>query len=210
MLSAYSKVSNFSLPTYSSEKIVGIIESDDKFLKKMDLIDAVVAELKIEGETKELIFDGLLFYFFSTAMLKLGEDFFDSKEWQTIENTTIDRGTELMNLLLYLQECRDSGIKYSLDDYLDEYLITEDDFGSEEYEMYEAVIKNREMIEDAEEEEILAVVKQNPDSELGEQLLPVLLFFNRQIPWNSKFEMIVADGENPLFQTALLAALKAF
>ncbi len=210
MLGAYSKVSNLSLPEHSSKKIVNLITSEDKFLVKLADLDTLMEQLSIEGETRELIFDGLLFYFFSNGMLKSGEDYFDSPEWQTIENTTIDRGTELMNLLLYLQECRDSGIKYSIDDYLDEYLIAEDDFGGEEYAMYEAIIKNRDQLEEAEESEILTIVKQNPDSELGEQLLPLLLFFNQHVPWDSKFEMIKKHGENPLFQTSFLAALKAF
>ena len=44
----------------------------------------------------------LLINFLNEDIRKLEEDYLDSPEWEKIEESTIDRGTELLNLLLYL------------------------------------------------------------------------------------------------------------
>ena len=152
----------------------------------------------------------MLFNFFSEDSHRLGEQFFESKEWEQIEDVIIDRGTELMNILLYLQECKDSGIQFSIDDYLDEYLIGEDDFDSEEHEVYEAVIKNRDEIVLGDLDTMVEISKANTGSPLGDQLLPVLLFFETKNSMTKKQDIILKEGTNPAFQSAFLAVLSSF
>ncbi len=54
---------------------------------------------------REVFFDLLLINFFSADVKKLEDDYLESAEWEQIEEKTLDRGTELLNLLLYLNEC---------------------------------------------------------------------------------------------------------
>src|SRR5688572_1047826 len=69
------------------------------FLTKVDALDRTVDDNpKLEG-LREILFDLLMINFFSADVKKLEEDYLDSKEWEDIEEETLDRGTELLNLL---------------------------------------------------------------------------------------------------------------
>ena len=210
LLTAYFKTNKTETPPAIFDQIGEIFTSKDPFIKKIKALDFLIDENKISTDTGELMFDLLLYNFFSEDSHRLGESFFESKEWDQIEDVIIDRGTELMNILLYLQECKDSGIKFSLDDYLDEYLISEDDFNSEEHEVYEDIIKNRDSITEGDLQTILEISKSNPESALEDQLLPLMLFFKTDHNIEKKYDIIASSGTNPAFQNAFLAALSEF
>lgn len=210
LLDAYFKAIKIETPLLLNEKLSEIFSSKDNFIKKIKALDTATGEFKLPDDIGELIFDLLLFNFFSEDSQRLGESFFEGKEWEQIEDVIIDRGTELMNILLYLQECQDSDIKFSIDDYLDEYLISEDDFDNEEHEVYEAVIKNRDEIVLGDLETMAAISNQNSDSPLNDQLLPILLFFEAKNSLDKKQELILKEGKNPVFQSAFLAVLSSF
>jgi len=210
ILGAYFKHLKTLVSTGLTEKINELLLSDDPFKKKVDILDSIIKEHNIKEDIGELMFDVLLYNFFSEDSQRLGESFFESKEWEKMEDSIIERGTELLNILLYLQECKDSEIRYSIDDYLDEYLMTEEDLDQEEHEVYEAVIKNRETIAEGDLQTMVEISNNNPDSELGDQLLPFLLFFEMQSGITKKFELIDENGSNPGFQSSFLAALNVF
>ncbi len=210
LLDAYFKANKTETPLLLNEKLSEIFSSKDNFIKKIKSLDSTSSEFKLPNDIGELIFDLLLFNFFSEDSQRLGESFFEGKEWEQIEDVIIDRGTELMNILLYLQECKDSDIKFSIDDYLDEYLIGEDDFDNEEHEVYEAVIKNRDEIVLGDLETMVEINKQNMDSPLNDQLLPILLFFEAKNSLEKKQELILKEGNNAAFQSAFLAVLSSF
>jgi len=210
IIGAYYQHLNASAPVGLIEKINELLLSDDPFKKKVDILDSILEEHKIPEDIGELMFDVVLYNFFSEDSQRLGESFFESKEWEKMEDSIIERGTELLNILLYLQECKDSAIHYSIDDYLDEYLMTEEDMDQEEHEVYEAVIKNRETIAEGDLNTMVEISNSNPDSALGDQLLPFLLYFEMQSGINKKFELIEKNGSNPGFQGAFLAALNVF
>jgi len=210
LLKAYysSKKEEFSADLLS--KLEENLTSKNKFIQKIKGLDTLLKAHGIPEDIGEMLFDILLYHFFSEDSQRLGEQFFESEEWEIIEDAIIDRGTELMNLLLYLQECKDSGIKYSLEDYLDEYLIAEDDFDQEEHEVYEAIIKNRDQITDGDIETLVSISNSNTESALGDQLLPLLLFFDPNTTNDKKIIAISTNGSNPVFQNSFLAVLNIF
>ncbi len=210
LLNAFYKTKKEETPQLLIEKLSNIFPSKDSFIKKIKALDSAIDESKIPDEVGELIFDLLLYNFFSEDSKRLGESFFESKEWDQIEDAIIDRGTELMNLLLYLQECKDSGIQFSINDYLDEYLIAEDDFDNDEHEVYEAIIKNRDAIVEGNLQTMLQISRNNSNSQLEDQLLPILLFFESKSSVDKKQELILAEGSNPAFQSSFLAVLSSF
>ena len=210
LLDAYYKTKKEETPSQLNEKLGEIFTSKDNFIKKIKALDSNTGEFKIPDDIGELIFDILLYNFFSEDSQRLGESFFESKEWEQIEDVIIDRGTELMNILLYLQECKDSGIQFSIDDYLDEYLIGEDDFDNDEHEVYEAIIKNRDTILEGDLKTMVEISKNNSSSLLNDQLLPILLFFETKSSLEKKQETLASAGSNPAFQSAFLATLNAF
>lgn len=207
LLNAYFASINQETPVNIKEKLGALYASDEPFLKKIKQLDLLIEEFKIKEDAGELVFDVLLYNFFSEDSQRLGESFFDSKEWEQIEGSIMDRGTEMMNLMLYLSECNDSNIESSLDDYLDEYLTGEEDFDTEEFEVYEAIIKNRESIVEGDLKTIVEIANKNNNSMLFDQLLPIMVFFETQSEVDEKFETIRLYGTNPSFQNPFLAVL---
>ncbi|MCB9252872.1 MAG: hypothetical protein H6605_10420 [Flavobacteriales bacterium] len=192
------------------ETLKPLFYSDLEFLNKVQLLDAYLKKQAIPENTRELLFDILLYNFFSEDSERLEESFFESKSWDKIENAILDRGTELLNLMLYLQECKDSGIKADLDDYLDEYLTADEEFENEEFEVYEDIIKNRDVIADGNVHTMLEIAAKNSDSELGDQLLPILLFFETTQSRKEKLEAVRSFGSAPEFQATFLTVLYEF
>src|SRR5690606_18517125 len=108
-------------------ELLNVFESDSSFLAKVADMDVLVDAHPGFEELREVLFDLLMMNFFMSDVEKLETDYLESEEWETIEEETIDRGTELLNLLLYLGECIDEGIQPDLDDYLKEFLLVDED-----------------------------------------------------------------------------------
>src|SRR5690606_21516527 len=92
-------------------RLSGIFAEDRAYLEKVSLMDEAFDDHPQFEELREILFDLLLLNFFAADVEKLEGDYLESKEWEEIENQTIDRGTELLNVLLYLRECADEQIE---------------------------------------------------------------------------------------------------
>jgi hypothetical protein len=110
-----------------SDKLKTVFGAEEDFLDKADALDEVFDEHPEVEDLREVFFDLLMVNFFTADIDRLEEDYLDSPEWAEIEEETLDRGTELLNLLLYLNECNDEDLEPSLDDYLTEFLLVDDD-----------------------------------------------------------------------------------
>ncbi len=108
-------------------------------LKAFDNLQAAHPEL---AGYKEYCFD----LFFVQALECLGEEadaYMESPDWQKIEQKTEGRGTEALNLFMYLTEVKESGLKASLDDYLDGFILDEDLDYQDDAVIYEEMMANR-------------------------------------------------------------------
>src|SRR6201996_3213443 len=188
-LEAFAKYSNYDAVALTGD-FNNVFASDEDFLTKVDLLDGVFDDNPQMESLREVFFDLLLVNFFSADVKKLEEDYLDSEEWEAIEEETLDRGTELLNLLLYLNECEDEEIEPELDDYLKEFLLVDEDEFQDEYRIYEPVISNQALMESS-VSEIAKVAKQLPeDSELKELFYPVMSFFHNTDPSDAETEDI--------------------
>ena len=115
--------------------------------------------------------------FFAADALQLEEDYLESEEWEAIEDQTIDRGTEMLNLLLYIKECKEEGLDPDLDDYLKEFLLVEDDEFQDEHAIYEDIIANQMLIEAPFSEIARVQATLNANSEIKEWFYPIISFF---------------------------------
>jgi len=180
------------------------------FLTKVDALDTVFDDNAEVEVLSEIFFDLLLINFFSEDVKKLEEDYLESAEWEDIEEQTLDRGTELLNLLLYLNECEDENIEPSLDDYLKEFLLVDEDEFQDEYYIYEPVIENQILIESP-VEEIARVAGELPeDAEIGELFYPMMCFFQNQDPTDAEWGEIADLSAEPDFDMAVLEILLTF
>lgn len=184
--------------------LASAFELEAPFMEKVDAMDSVFDDNQRFEELREYAFDLLMINFFAEDVQKLEEDYLDSEEWEGIEEETLDRGSELLNILLYLRECADDDVEPSLDDFLKEFLLVEEDEFQDEYRIYEQVIANQILVE-SNYPEISKIAKGlSEDDELQDLFYPLVSFFNEQNPGAEQLEAYSEAAPNKALDLALL------
>lgn len=195
---------------HAEERLIEVIEGEGPFLEKVKKLDQVVDDFADLENFREIFFDLLIFNFFTEDAQKLEEDYLDSPEWEEIEERTIDRGTELLNVFLYLRECKDEGIEASLDDYLKEFLLVEDSEFQDEHAIYESVIANQVLI-DSDYSEIAKVAGgMSENDELHDIFYAFMSFFLNPKPNREDKEEFEKNALNKTFDKALYNIIVSF
>ena len=208
-LSAFSDFSEFDA-TQLTEEFYEVFSSDEDFLTKVDEMDEVFDSNPSIEVLREVFFDMLMINFFSADVKMLEDDYLETPEWEAIEEETLDRGTEMLNLLLYLNECEDEDIEPGLEDYLKEFLLVDEDEFQDEYRIYEPVIENQILLESS-ATEISKVAQTLPeDSELYELFYPMMCFFQDIDPSDEALDAIADASVVPEFDMAVLEILINF
>lgn len=187
-----------------------VFSSPGDFLSKVNKLDEVFDDMPQLDVLREVFFDMLMINFFAEDVKKLEDDYLETPEWEAIEEETLDRGTELLNLLLYLNECRDENIDPSLEDYLKEFLLVDEDEFQDEYKIYEPVIANQILLESpvAEIGRVAATIPE--DSELKEIFYPMMCFFQDVQSGEQSPEEFKTSAVDPAFDSAVYAILDTF
>lgn len=208
-LRQYAAISrNDSKEFYDS--LVQVFDSSDDYLEKVAAMDGKFDDNPEFESLRELFFDLLLINFFNEDVRKLEEDYLDSPEWEAIEEKTLDRGTELLNLMLYLKECEDEDIEPDLGDFLKEFLLVDEDEFQDEHRIYEDVIANQILVDSDLKEVARVAASISDDSELKELFYPVIGFFRDQHPDNEEFDEFVKYSQNAEFDSAVYALLISY
>jgi len=208
-LSEYSSTSNQKSDVFE-RRVYGAFNVDQPFLEKVALLDGVFDDFIHFDDLREVYFDLLLINFFAVDVEKLESNYLDSPEWERIEDQTIDRGTELLNVLLYLRECKDEKIEIDLDDFLKEFLLVEEDEFQDEHRIYEPFIENQLLV-DSNFDEIQKVAEAlDPEHELAELFYPVMSFFAEPEPTEEQFDNFVQTSKNKSFDAAVYALTVAY
>lgn len=171
-----AEVSAINVEGFETE-LIAAFELDVNFLDKATAFDAVFDSYPKFEELREIFFDLLMVNFFSSDVQKLEDDYLESDEWANIEEETIDRGTELLNLLLYIKECHDEDLEPELSDFLKEFLLVEDDEFQDEFEIYEELISNQQLAESSIEEICKTTGTLNVSEEMKDLFVPFMAFF---------------------------------
>ncbi len=187
-----------------------VFAAEAPFMEKVAQMDALLDDAPRFEELREVVFDLLLMNFFIDDVKKLEEDYLESEEWEAIEEETIDRGTELLNMLLYIRECQDEGLEPELGDYLKEFLLVDEDEFQDEYRIYEPMIANQTLMDSSYEE--IAKIAGNivPDHELSELFYPLMGFFYEQQPGRDDWNVFSRFSRNPAFDTAVYQLLLTY
>jgi hypothetical protein len=208
-LAQFASVNNQDQEAFS-QVLVSVFSADKVYLEKVAAMDAAFDDQPLFEPLRELFFDLLLINFFNEDVRKLEEDYLESPEWEQIEEQTIDRGTELLNVLLYLQECQDEAIEPELSDFLREFLLVDEDEFQDEHRIYEVVIANQILVESS-LKEVARVSSTIPeDSELKELFYPMIGFFRDPDPVDEDFNEFIKYSANPDFESAVYALLISF
>lgn len=172
----YAEIAKIELGDFEKE-LISTFELNINFMDKVAAFDEVFDNNPKFEELREVFFDMLMVNFFSSDVQKLEEDYLESEEWANIEEETIDRGTELLNLLLYIKECHDEDLDPELGDFLKEFLLVEDDEFQDEFDIYEELISNQQLAESSVEEICKSSKKLNVSEEMKELFVPFMTFF---------------------------------
>jgi len=208
-LSAFSQYNSFDA-TQLESIFQEVLSSPVDFLSKVDLLDKVFDNNPKVEALREVFFDLLLINFFSEDVKKLEDDYLETKEWEKIEEETLDRGTELLNVLLYLNECADEDIEPELEDYLKEFLLVDEDEFQDEHRIYEPVIENQILMESPVSEIAKVAAKLPDDSELREVFYPMMCFFQNIEPSATDKDEIAKNAVDKGFDMAVLGILINF
>lgn len=181
-----------------------IANTNEPFIGRVKQMNAYVAEHDFLDDISELFFDHLLVYHLSAEMHD--EDYFESKEWIEIENKTLDRGSELLNLLIYISEAQENEIDISIDDFLNEHLLVDDDDYKDEVEIYEPFITNPDLVE-AEVDELVAFKNGlKKDTGINAFLVPFALFFKHVNHQKPDYTGQISDFELSVFESLMAFA----
>lgn len=208
-LNGFSKYTTIDAGQLSTA-LIDIFASDNDFLDKVDEMDALFDDYPQMEALHEVFFDLLMINFFSADMRQLDEDYLETEEWEEIEEETIDRGTELLNLLLYLNECKDESIEPSLEDYLKEFLLVDEDEFQDEHRIYEPVIANQQLVEGTPEEVNEVADTLEDEDELQEVFYPMMCFFQNVKPSAEDIKLVEDSSTNQDYDAAVYQILLTF
>ena len=205
-LERFSQINGIGQTDFSS-RLDKVFDAEQTYLEKVAAMDEVFDENPAYEALREVFFDLLLINFFTEDAQKLEEDYLDSEEWEDIEEETLDRGTELLNVLLYIKECEDEGLEPELGDFLREFLLVDDDEFQDEHRIYEEVIANQ-ILMDSSLDEVARVAKGLPEfSELKELFYPMMAFFRNTNPDQEELSRFNTYSVDPDFDAAVYALL---
>ena len=192
------------------QKLTDVFEADEDFMAKVTKFDGVFDEYPKFEELREVYFDLLMINFFTSDVNKLEEDYLDSEEWEKIEDETIDRGTELLNLLLYINECHDEDIKPELEDFLKEFLLVDEDEFQDEFNIYEDLISNQPSVETSVQEicENSKILKLT--EEMEELFVPFMSFFLQPVADEQAYQDLQKYSNNKSYDVALYSLITNF
>lgn len=193
-----------------THKLVTVFEADADFMDKVEKFDAVFDEYPKFEELREVFFDLLMINFFTSDVNKLEEDYLESKEWEAIEDETIDRGTELLNLLLYINECHDEQIKPELEDFLKEFLLVDEDEFQDEFHIYEDLISNQQLVETSIQEICENAKILNLAEEMQELFVPFMAFFLQPTASEQAYRDLEKYSNNKAFDASVYSLITNF
>lgn len=208
-LKRFSEISRFPVGEFG-EKIMGVFNQDASFMEKVALLDDAFDEEPKVDLFREIYFDLLMINFFAEDVKKLEEDYLDSPEWEEIEEETIDRGTELLNVLLYIRECHDEDIDPELEDFLKEFLLVDEDEFQDEHRIYEDMIANQILMETGIEEIAKASNELDPESELKDLFYPIMAFFYQPEPDDEDLKAVETNSVDAEFDASIYQLLVTF
>ncbi len=158
-------------------KFTALLSQTADLLQDIKALDHLVQEYNCLSDYKEYLFDLLYVAWLSHQEETGEEDWMDAPEWQRMEDKIAERGTEMLHLLMYLQEVRDSEMKATLDDFIEGYLTDDELEFQDDLEVYEELIANRDWLDLTYVEMVEKAEAIEEDTAIPEMFTPLFCFF---------------------------------
>lgn len=173
-------------------------------------LDALVAEDATLRPYTEYFFDLLYVSWLSWQESQGNDDWMDTPEWQRMEEKLAERGTEMLTMLMYLQEVLDSDLKANLDDFLEQFLIDEEMDFQEDLEVYEEVLSNRAWLDLTFAEMVKKTEAIEDETAIPELFTPLFCFFKSPEKAQINLLATLGSGGNTPRNLAVVLALLGF
>lgn len=165
-----------------------------------DALEAFIQTNQLENTFGEMLYD-----LFAIGWMNEQEE--EDAVWPGILD---DRGTELLDLLMYLLGCVEDGKKPSLADFLE--MISESElFGeSDDMDFYLPLFQMQEAIEQGPEALEMIIEDENAPPLQEPDILPIALFFSQSGKTEKASELLLARSDSDGYQAAFYFALSSF
>jgi len=154
-----------------------LLRQTDDLMRDVKSLDALVQQFGWLEAYKEYLFDLVYVAWLSKQEEEGQDDWMDSPEWQQVEDQVAERGTEMLHILMYLQEVRDSDMKATLDDFIEGYLTDDELEFQDDLEVYEELIANRDWLDLTYVEMVAKTEAIEEETALPELFTPLFCFF---------------------------------
>lgn len=162
--------------TQFSEEFKNIFRGSSDWLNWLTEFDKLFVKHPSFQAHKEYFFD-IFFVHALSLQEENDEDFMESPEWMKIEAKIENRGTELLNVLMYLKEVQESELKANLDDFLNEFVLDDEFDYQDDAEVYEEVITNKNWLELTYSEMVRKCESVENETAIPEIFTPLFCFF---------------------------------
>ena len=195
------------------KEIGALLEAEGKGIALFKSVDSIFDQYAAFEELREYMIDLCVVKLLQE--LEEGEedeeqDALDSPEWEKIEAAAEDRGTELLNALIYIKDCRLNETEPGMEDFLYNFLLAGEDDFQEEMAIYEPFVRQIDLV-DAPLKQLIEAGNDQRDYDLADLFTPMLLFFRDPIAKQGKITLNILEfSAEPALHCALHNLLIGF
>ncbi len=154
------------------EEVKAIFEIED-FEKAYESLDKILDERPELGLQANVLIDLLV-----SNTLAASEENMDNEELEEkIDDIFETNGSEAFSMYFYLQEALDEHLEVSFEDFLNEFLLIQDDDYQDEYEIYEPLLKYQEITDETFPVLVETIEKAVEETELEDVGTAMMAFF---------------------------------
>lgn len=192
-------------------KFKDIFNSDEEFSVKLKITDDFADEYFDNPDIKELLIDCLFISNYTDQINSENSAFFETEKWKKTEKVLEYRGTQLLDGLLYIDEVSKSSKVPELEDFLENYLLLNEEGFEEEAVIYEALDKNKELISDTPADIYLVGENLDIDSVIKPYFIPMMFFFKNPKDIEGNLLIMLELGKSDIFSlTSICMLLSAY
>ncbi len=169
------------LEKIGNQNVLQALSIQSLFEKETDG-DELISKLDARCDSNDLL-DPLREYWMDLAILveieknQNDEGIPETPEWLAYEDRNIDRGTEMLNIWVYLKDCVFLETEPEIEDFLFDFLLVDEEDFQEEFLIYEVMVENIENVTASPAQ--LAKLRPEPNHELHDVFVPIMLFFGK-------------------------------
>ncbi|GAB4345643.1 MAG: hypothetical protein OHK0038_25860 [Flammeovirgaceae bacterium] len=189
------------------QELSTVFEKKEHITEKIVKTDEIGQKYTFLQPLNEYLVDIGLIDFFAHSPAYVKEDYFETQEWLQIEDKLAERGTELLNWLLYIEEAKSAQAEISLESYTEDFLLIGDEMNEdqENLKLYEPLIEAQDYLQYTPLDLFLLYEKLPDTHSLKNVFFPMMCYFRSPYQIESTLLSAINCGGNVIEHGAVLA-----